>query len=135
MRRFCLMSSFFFVKEFGNGPLLTWLCAMCPPPPPLHTKVGSGRKAPTPIGSWRVRESKCKIQGWLASFPYGDLACANHPFALPHNLPSHLPRNGSPPPLPTSLYRDKSLTHNLAPALRRVLAVVALLGDGWLEYK
>ena len=46
------------------------------------------------------------------------------------------PETGSPPPpLPTSLYRDKSLTHNLAPALRRVLAVVALLGDGWLEYK
>ena len=70
------------------------------PPPPLHTKVGSGRKATTPIGSLRVRESKCKKQGWLASSPYGDVACVNQPFALPHNLPSHLPRNGSPPSLP-----------------------------------
>ena len=58
-------------------------------------------------------------------------------FLLPYLTTYHptSPETGSPPPLPASLYRDKSLTHNLAPALRRVLAVVALLGDGWLEYK
>ena len=46
------------------------------------------------------------------------------------------PETGSPPPPRcTSLYRDESLTHHLAQALVHVLAVVALLGDAWLEYK